>query len=205
MRSCARVPRLPELSSVASVSRYNDAGRWPASAMLAAALLPRSPGGSARPRPLEPPSTVSDPLRKELGQIRRAATTVELRLRAARGVRALPVALTPALALGAVTLAVRKALPELLSNRHAWEILLGVAALVVVAVAVAVLRRLPPRAGTVTLDRHHRPAGRAVRFREPQEALPGRRQPLQVLRADLRWHPARVCGGALRVLPACGE
>lgn len=103
---------------------------------------------------------MSDPLRKEIGQIRRAATLVELRLRAARGVRVLPAALTPALALGAVTLAVRKALPELLSNRHAWEILIGVAALVVVAVAIAVLRRLPPRAGTVTLDRHHRLDGR---------------------------------------------
>jgi len=74
---------------------------------------------------------VNDLLRKELGQIRRAATSVELRLRAARGVRLLPTALTPALAIGAITLAVRKALPELISNRHAWEILLGVAALVI--------------------------------------------------------------------------
>ena len=103
---------------------------------------------------------MNDLLRKELGQIRRAATSVELRLRAARGVRLLPTALTPALAIGAITLAVRKALPELISNRHAWEILLGVAALVVVAVAAAVLRRLPPRAGTVALDRHHRLDGR---------------------------------------------
>jgi hypothetical protein len=103
---------------------------------------------------------VSDLVRKELGQIRRAATTVEIRLRVARAVRVLPGALTPALGLGAVTLAVRKALPELLSNRRAWEILAGLGVMVVAALAVAALRRLPPRAGTVTLDNHHKLDGR---------------------------------------------
>jgi len=103
---------------------------------------------------------VSDLRTKQLGQIRRAATLVELRLRFARGLRILPLALTPALAVAAGTLAVRKVLPEVLSNRRAWEILAGAAGAVVVALAVAMLRRLPPRVGAVTLDRHHRLHGR---------------------------------------------
>ncbi len=103
---------------------------------------------------------MSDLRTKQLGQIRRAATLVEVRLRLARGLRVLPPALTVALAVAAGTLAVRKVLPDVLSNRRAWEILAGAAALVVVAVTAAILRRLPPRAGAVTLDRHHRLQGR---------------------------------------------
>jgi hypothetical protein len=103
---------------------------------------------------------VSDLRTKQLGQIRRAATLVELRLRLARALRALPTVLTAVLAIAAVTLAVRKVAPDLLSNRHAWEILAGGAAVVLIALAVAMVRRLPPRAGTVTLDHHHHLQGR---------------------------------------------
>lgn len=85
---------------------------------------------------------------------------VELRLRLARSLRVLPPALTTALAVAAATLAARKVLPEMLSNRRAWEILGGAAAAVVVAVVAAALRRLPPHAGAVTLDQHHRLQGR---------------------------------------------
>lgn len=76
-------------------------------------------------------------------------------MRVERGLRVLPTALTLALAVAAGTLVVRKVFPETLGNRRAWEILIGAGALVVVAVAAAMLRRLPPRAGTVALDRHH--------------------------------------------------
>lgn len=110
--------------------------------------------------------------RKGLGQIRRAAATVELRMRIARGLVVLPTALTAALAASAATLAVRKALPHVLSNRRAWEILIGAAVLTIGAVVVAMARRLPPRAGAVALDRHHRLDGRltnALAFAEGSE------------------------------------
>jgi hypothetical protein len=126
---------------------------------------------------------VSQPHRKELGQIRRAAAAVELRMRVARGLVVLPTALTAALVVAAGTLAVRKVLPDALGNRHAWEILAGAAALAVAAVAVAMARRLPPRAGTVALDRHHRLDGRltnALAFVEEQEA----RTPLMEVAID---------------------
>jgi hypothetical protein len=103
---------------------------------------------------------VSEFRRKQLGHIRRAATVVEIRLRLARGLRVLPPALTAALAVTAGTLAVRKVLPDLLENRRAWEILAGAAAAVIVAVAVAALRRLPPQVGAVRLDQHHGLQGR---------------------------------------------
>jgi hypothetical protein len=103
---------------------------------------------------------VSDHRRNQLGQIRRAATLVELRLRLARALRVLPPALTIALAVAAGTLAVRKVLPEVLANRRAWQIIAGAAAMVVASVVVAMLRRLPPRAGAVALDRHHKLQGR---------------------------------------------
>jgi hypothetical protein len=104
---------------------------------------------------------VSDLRTKQLGQIRRAATLVEVRLRLARGLRVLPPALTLALAVTAGTLAVRKVFPEgKLTNRLAWEILAGAGVFVVLSVMVAMVRRLPPRAGAVALDKHHKLQGR---------------------------------------------
>jgi hypothetical protein len=118
---------------------------------------------------------VSDQRTNQLGQIRRAATRVELRLRLARALRILPTVLTVGLAIAASALAVRKVFPASLSNRHAWEILVGAAALVVVSIAVTMLRRLPPRAGAVALDRHHGLQGRltnALAFDATQNKSP---------------------------------
>ncbi|WP_437596662.1 hypothetical protein [Sorangium sp. So ce590] len=98
---------------------------------------------------------MSDSRTKHLDRIRSAALAVELRLRFGRALRALPTALTLALALAAGTLAVHKALPAHLSEPRARQILLGAGLLVLVALALAMLRRLPPRAGTIALDRHH--------------------------------------------------
>jgi hypothetical protein len=92
---------------------------------------------------------------RELGRIRRAASVVELRMRISRALRALPPALTLALAIAAGTLAVRKTLPDHLSEARARQILIASAALVILAVVIALVRRLPPRAGTLALDRHH--------------------------------------------------
>jgi hypothetical protein len=124
---------------------------------------------------LEHTRSVSELRRKELGQIRRAASVVELRMRLARGVRVLPTALTAGLAVTACTLALRKALPLALSNRRAWEIVLVAAAAPLLAFVVAMLRRLPARAGTVALDRHHGLADRltnALAFDEAKERTP---------------------------------
>ncbi|WP_437996331.1 hypothetical protein WMF26_35310 [Sorangium sp. So ce185] len=98
---------------------------------------------------------MSDSRTKHLDRIRSAARAVELRLRVGRALRALPTALTLALAIAAGTLAVHKALPAHLSEPRARQLLLGAGLLVLATVALAMLRRLPPRAGTVALDRHH--------------------------------------------------
>ncbi|WP_437323899.1 hypothetical protein [Sorangium sp. So ce381] len=98
---------------------------------------------------------MSDSRTKQLDRIRSAALVVELRLRFGRALRALPSALTLALALAAGTLAVHKALPAYLGEPRARQLLLGAGLLVLATLVVAMLRRLPPRAGTIALDRHH--------------------------------------------------
>ncbi|WP_437924435.1 hypothetical protein WMF37_36220 [Sorangium sp. So ce291] len=98
---------------------------------------------------------MSDSRTKHLDRIRSAALAVELRLRFGRALRALPSALTLALAIAAGTLAVHKALPAHLGEQRARQLLLGAGLLVLVTLVVAMLRRLPPRAGTMALDRHH--------------------------------------------------
>lgn len=98
---------------------------------------------------------MSDSRRKHLDLIRRAAFAVELRLRFRRALHVLPSALTLALAIAAGTLAVRKVFPEHLEERRAQHLLIGAGILVLAAVVAAMLRRLPPRAGTMALDRHH--------------------------------------------------
>ena len=81
-------------------------------------------------------------------------------MRAARALHVLPTALTSALAIAACVLAARKVRPDLVSNQRAWEIIAGAAAIAIVALIVAMARRLPPRAGTVALDKHHTLDGR---------------------------------------------
>ncbi|MEO7327035.1 MAG: hypothetical protein ABI193_00550 [Minicystis sp.] len=80
---------------------------------------------------------------------------VELRMRIGRALRALPTALTIALTLAGVTLAVRKTFPAHLSDARARQILIGAAAIVVLAIVISLLRRLSPSAGSIALDRHH--------------------------------------------------
>lgn len=96
-------------------------------------------------------------------------------MRAARALVVLPAALTSALAVAGVTLALRKVRPDLLGNERAWKILVGAAVLALGAVAIAALRRLPPRAGTVALDKHHGLSGRltnALAFLGEKERTP---------------------------------
>jgi hypothetical protein len=77
-------------------------------------------------------------------------------MRVARALVVLPSALVVALTITAVTLTVRKTLPDRLSNLRAIEILAVTAALVLVALLAVMLRRLAPGAGTIALDRHHK-------------------------------------------------
>ncbi len=76
-------------------------------------------------------------------------------MRLSRVLEVLPSALVVALAIAAITLVVRKTLPDRLSNLRAIEILAGAAALVVITIIATMLRRLAPGAGTIALDRHH--------------------------------------------------
>ena len=77
-------------------------------------------------------------------------------MRLSRALQVLPSALVVALAIAAVTLTVRKTLPDRLSNLGAIEILAAAAALVLIALLAVMLRRLSPGAGTIALDRHHK-------------------------------------------------
>ena len=56
--------------------------------------------------------------------------------------------------------AARKVAPDLVSEQWARVWLLGAALSVLLAVAVALVRRLPPHAGALALDRYHRLRGR---------------------------------------------
>lgn len=98
---------------------------------------------------------VSEPRQKQLARIRRAARLVRVRMRLDCALSALPSALTAGFAFAAATLAVRKVLPAQLSEWRARELLVGALALSLLWLLVAALRRLPPHAGTVALDRHH--------------------------------------------------
>jgi hypothetical protein len=112
----------------------------------------------------------------ELQIIRTAAARAELRMRLGRAVAILPSALLGALGLAAVVLSVRKVLPERLSERGARWMLVAVGCALLGALAVAALRRLPPLAGAIALDRHHGLRGRlpnALEF----AARPGVEQP----------------------------
>lgn len=98
---------------------------------------------------------MSDQRSRKLARIQRAAFTVELRMRLGRVLFVLPPALCAALAGAAATLVVRKIAPHLLSEERARHFLIGCAVFVALMIAAALLRRLPPKAGTLALDRAH--------------------------------------------------
>ncbi len=98
---------------------------------------------------------MSDKRSQKLARIQRAAFFVELRMRISRVLSVLPPALCTALAAAAGTLAVRKIAPDMLSETRARQVLIGAGVFVAVMIAGALLRRLPPRAGTLALDRAH--------------------------------------------------
>lgn len=136
-------------------------------------------------RKTKPNNTQADEIRAaQLARIRRAALFVELRMRVGRAVQALPAALTVALALAAGTLATRKTLPEILSEQSARRILIAAGALVVLTFIVSVLRRLPPRAGTLALDRYHDLHDRLTNALAFDAIKPDERAPLMEVAID---------------------
>ncbi len=119
-----------------------------------------------------------------LSRIRRAAAIVSLRLRIARAVRFLPNALTLAFAVVAGTLACRKIFPDHLSEQRARHFLIGAAASVVAVALVGLLRKLPPRAGTIALDRHHNLHDRLTNALAFDAVPPAERSPLMEVAID---------------------
>lgn len=110
-----------------------------------------------------------------LGKIRSAAAAVERRMRLARALRVAPAVLTAGLCGVAVVLVTRKVWPATLSEPRARQLLVAVGVAALAALVVAALRKLPPRAGALTLDKHHALNGRlsnALTFATQTERTP---------------------------------
>ncbi|MBK8256384.1 MAG: hypothetical protein IPK82_27405 [Polyangiaceae bacterium] len=90
-----------------------------------------------------------------LSRIRRAAAVVELRMRLARVMRVLPYVLITFIIVATVTIAARKLLFDHFSESRAKVTLIASGAVALLALIVAALRRLPPHAGSVALDKSH--------------------------------------------------
>ncbi len=105
-------------------------------------------------------------------------------MRLARALRILPTALSIALGAAAVVIVVRKVSPARLSDHGARVLLVVDAAIVVLAVAVAALRRLPPHAGTVALDRFHALSDRLTNALSFTTMPDARRSPLMEAAID---------------------
>ena len=83
-----------------------------------------------------------------------------MRMRLARSIAAVPVALIVALSLAALVLTARKVFPMYVGDGFAVVLLALLSAAVVAVALVPLVRRLPPHAGVLALDRHHSRDGR---------------------------------------------
>lgn len=105
-------------------------------------------------------------------------------MRLGRVLGAVPVVLTAALAACVVVLVVRKVVPEHLSETRTRLLLVGAGFAALVALVVVALRRLPPRAGALALDRHHGLADRLTSALAFDEVPAGDRSPLMEVAID---------------------
>lgn len=119
-----------------------------------------------------------------LSRIRRAASAVELRMRLARVVRVLPYVLIGSFIVVAATLTARKLLFTHFSEARARQVLIATAAFAVIALLAAALRRLPPRAGSIALDRSHRLSDRLTSALAFAELAPAERTPMMDVAID---------------------
>jgi len=115
----------------------------------------------------------------ELNTIRAAARRAQARMRLARVVGILPIALLLGLGASAVVLAVRKAFPERLPEATARGLLIGAGLSLALAVTVALLQRLRPFSGALALDRHHALHGRLTNAIELGSKSEGVRTPFE--------------------------
>ncbi len=101
-------------------------------------------------------------------------------MRMARALAALPLASTWSCSLAAVVLAARKLAPERVPERVAALGLAAVGSAFVIVLLVAALRRLPPHAGALALDRYHELRGRLPNALEFGRRAPADRTPLMI-------------------------
>src|SRR5690606_38496970 len=80
---------------------------------------------------------------------------VELRMRLSRALDVLVYAALAAITIAAGSLGLHKAAPHRLGEAGVVRLLVVAAVVLVVPLLVAAARRLPPRAGSVALDRSH--------------------------------------------------
>ncbi len=121
---------------------------------------------------------------RKLQQIRRAARHAETRMRLSRAVSVLPTVLTLSLAVSGVAIALRKIWPAALPESWATAVVLGAGCGIFITIAYALLRRLPPWAGALALDRHHRLDGRITNALEFTESGPAERSPMMGVAID---------------------
>jgi hypothetical protein len=105
-------------------------------------------------------------------------------MRFARALSWLPTALTTALALAGVVLAAHKLFPAQIPEPLAVRIFAGLGGAVLVVLVVALSRRLPPRAGTQALDKHHALSDRLTNALAFDEMAVGERSPLMEVAID---------------------
>ncbi|MEZ4294556.1 MAG: hypothetical protein R3B70_06245 [Polyangiaceae bacterium] len=119
-----------------------------------------------------------------LSRIRRAASVVELRMRLSRVVEVLPYVMVGASIVTTVTLAGRKLFFDRFTEARAIQVLAVTGGVAFLVLLIAALRKLPPRAGTVALDKAHQLSDRltnAVSFAEVKGA---ERTPLMEVAID---------------------
>jgi hypothetical protein len=105
-------------------------------------------------------------------------------MRFGRVLAIMPLVLSIGLGLAALVLATHKVYPEHLAASRTRLVLYGIAGVSALALLVAALRRLPPRAGAMALDRVHALTGRLTNALE-FEALPAKdRTPLMQAAID---------------------
>ena len=119
-----------------------------------------------------------------LSRIRRAAAAVELRMRLSRVMRVLPFVLIGFVIVLALTLAARKLFFHRFSEARAWQVLIGAGALGLLTLIVAALRRLPPRAGSIALDKAHQLSDRLTNALAFSGVADAQRSPLMDVAID---------------------
>ncbi len=119
-----------------------------------------------------------------LQRIRGAARAVELRMRLDGALQVLAYVATGALAAAAFVLGAHKIWPHRVPELLAVRLFVAVGVAAVVALLVAAARRLPPRAGSVALDRSHGLSDRLTSALEFTKLPAAERTPLMEMAID---------------------